>query len=114
MPVSSLSAGAFPVPLHVPAPPEDHRGALSCMQASGNPTASMGVGERSMDISRMFCIGRKLPKDLAKRKLYIEYFPIEVFIYFPIDESSQCALGRKYFVHVSIFLVDIFFFFFFK
>lgn len=40
--------------------------------------------------------------------MYIEYFHIEIFIYFHINESSQCALGRKdfFFLSISIFLVD--------
>lgn len=73
MPVSSLSAGAFPAVAHSSCP-EDHQGELSYMQAwhLEISTKSMGVGKHSMDISIIFCrIGRKTLKDLAKRILYI-------------------------------------------
>lgn len=73
MPVSSLSAGAFPAVAHSSSP-EDHQGELSYMQAwhLEIPTKSMGVGKHSMDISIIFCrIGRKPLKDLAKRILCI-------------------------------------------
>lgn len=73
MPVSSLSAGAFPAVAHSSSP-EDHQGELSYMQAwhLEIPTISMGVGKHSMDISIIFCrIGRKPLKDLVKRILCI-------------------------------------------
>lgn len=74
------------------------------------PAKSMGVGKHSMDISIIFCrIGRKPPEGLSQENIvYIEYFHIEIFIYFHINESSQCALGRIFFIRISIFLVDFF------
>lgn len=111
MPVSSLSAGAFPAVAHSSIP-EDHPGELSYMQAwhLEIPAKSMGVGKHSMDISIIFCrIGRKPPEGLSQENIvYIEYFHIEIFIYFHINESSQCALGRIFFIRISIFLVDFF------
>lgn len=65
----------------------------------------------SMDISIIFLkIWEKTPQGLSQENIvYIEYFHIEIFIYFHINESSQCALGRKeFFLSISIFLVDFF------
>lgn len=44
------------------------------------------------------------PQGLSQEIIvYIEYFHIEIFIYFHINESSQCALGRKkFFKHFYI------------
>ena len=84
MPVSSLSAGAFPAVAHSSSP-EDHQGELSHMQAwhLEVPSITMGVGKHSMDISIIFCrIGRNSLKDLVKRILCI----LNIFIlkYLPI------------------------------
>uniref|UniRef100_A0A8D3DXW3 THO complex subunit 2 n=1 Tax=Scophthalmus maximus TaxID=52904 RepID=A0A8D3DXW3_SCOMX len=83
------------------------KGELSYMQAwhLEIPTKSIGFGEHSMDISIIFCrIGRKPPQGLSQKNVvYIEYFHIRISIYFPINESSQCAFGRKkFFKHFYI------------
>lgn len=101
MPVSSLSAGAFPAVAHSSSP-EDHQGELSLMQALhlDIPTVSMGVGKHSMDISIIFCrMGRTPLKDLTKRILCIlSIFILKYLPIFILMKSSQCALGRKNFL----------------
>lgn len=61
------------------------------------PNKSMGGGENSMDISIFLWSWEKTPHGLSQ-VVYIEYFHIEIFIYFDINESSQCALGWRNFL----------------
>lgn len=86
MPVSSLSAGAFPAVAHSSSA-EDHQGEFSYMQGwhLEIPPVTMGVGKHNMDFSMIFCRigGKKNPfKDLVKKILCI----LSIFIlkYLPI------------------------------
>lgn len=65
--------------------------------ASGNPNQIHGIWKpfhgHQHNILQNW---KQTSQGLSQENIvYIEYFHIEIFIYFPIDESSQCAFGRK-------------------
>lgn len=111
MPVSSLSAGAFPAVAHSSSP-EDHQGEWSFMQALhlDIPTISMGVGKHSMDISIIFCrMGRPPLKDLTKRILCIlSIFILKYLPIFILMKAVSVPWEERNFLSISIFRVEFF------
>lgn len=118
VPVSSLSAGAF----HIPAARKIHKRKLSQRaQASASRKSQPDPWELEIipwtSASRGAGFGRTPFQGLSQEQIvYIKYFHIEIFIYFHINESSQCALGRKFFCFLEVFLysswIFVFVFFF--
>uniref|UniRef100_A0A668AWI4 THO complex subunit 2 n=1 Tax=Myripristis murdjan TaxID=586833 RepID=A0A668AWI4_9TELE len=71
----------------------------------------MGDGKHSMDINVKFCgIGGENLQGLSQENnVNNDYFHIEIFLYFHINESCPSALGRKKFFFMHLYIPRVFF-----